>query len=188
MEIFVSTNTFFNVNGMTEGSNILPSNTVLRLKRDKDCRPVRFKSRLVSKENIQSSVDSLDDLYGPVVSTELVRTLLQVTQTQNWSIRHLDIKGAILLACLPEMDKIHVKLPTLPHHEKLPGKIVELQKFLYGLRRTSTLSYELFHQNLKIVLFCTSMSSHWLFFPNEVIIMAYVCDLLVLVIKSKFSG
>lgn len=104
-EPLVSKHTFFNFNGVAEGSNILPSTVILHFKRDTDGRPIIFEARLASIENLQSRFDSMDDLYAPFDSIELVRTLLQVMQTKNWRFRHLDIKRAILTIVCQKMNK-----------------------------------------------------------------------------------
>jgi len=115
---------------------VLPSIIILKLKRDENGFPARFKRRLVALGNLQNNVEILIDLYAPVICTELVRALLSISQVKGWSIRQIDFKGAFLNALLPEGEEIWIKLPNIPG-TKFKGQLVKLIKSLYGLRQAT---------------------------------------------------
>ena len=161
---------------------VLPSMIILKLKRDENGRPARFKGRLVALGNMQSDLTLLMDLYAPVICIELVRALLSVAQVKGWAIRQIDFKGAFLNAYLDKGEEIWIKLPDIPG-TKFVGQIVKLIKSLYGLRQSPKLWYEYLYNRLRKLGFKRSSASDSLFLlvsSQSIVILVYVDDILIM--------
>ena len=81
-----------------QGARILPSEIILKIKRDPMGKPARFKARLVARGKFQADPIDYTELYAPVACIEMVRILLSVAVAKSWSIDQLDVKGAF---CTP---------------------------------------------------------------------------------------
>ena len=170
------------VHSDTYTGKALPSGIVLRLKRDQEGRPARFKARLVARGNLQPvDENTYEKRYAPVACFDLVRILLALSTSQSWSRHQVDIKGAFLYADLPESDKISLKLPKIDGVRGADGSIVKLQKSLYGLREAPKLWYKTLRTTPKQLGFVAMTCSECLFMLTErgsvVILLVYVDDL-----------
>ena len=174
------------------GTRVLPAAVILKVKRDANGRPVRFKARLVVRGNLQSDPVDYTELYAPVACIELVRVLLSVAVSLGWDIELVDVKGAFLHALLPKGDVIYVRLPKLECLGSLSGQIVKLKKSLYGLRQAPKLWYQHLSQMLSKKGFRRSMSSDCFFVADlptgPVYLVVYVDDLLIFGSKENVSS
>ena len=132
-----------------KGTKLIRTGVILKLKRDENGTPARFKGRLVARGNEQTDDFEYVELYAPVACIEAVRILLAVAAAKGWCTDHLDIKGAFLYALLPPSEEVWVKLPTIPGVPQARGQVVKLRKSLYGLRQAPKLWYELLAKSLK---------------------------------------
>ena len=89
------------VKNVPKGTKFIRTGIILKLKRDENGLPARFKARLVARGNEQSDEFDYFELYAPVACIEAVRILLAVAVCKDWCVDHLDIKGAFLYALLP---------------------------------------------------------------------------------------
>ena len=163
-------------------AKILPSMVILKLKRDENGKPARFKGRVVALGNHQTGFDVLSDLYAPVICIELVRTLLIVAQAKGWSTRHIDFKGAFLNAKLEKGSNIWVRLPSIPG-TSFNGQLVKLRKSLYGLRQAPKLWYKMLSKELQKLGFKCSTASDCLYMllsSDSIVLLIYVDDVLVM--------
>ena len=91
-----------------KGTQLIRTGIILKLKRDENGIPARFKARVVARGNEQSDDLEYIELYGPVACIEAVRILLAVATAKGWCTDHLDIKGAFLYALLPPSEEVWV--------------------------------------------------------------------------------
>lgn len=112
-----------------------------KLKQEEQRNPAMIKSRLVALGNMQKEISLCMDLYAPVICIDLVRALLSAVQIKQWSIRHVDFKGAFQNAHFDEKEDIWIKLPKVSI-TKFFSQVVKLVKSLYGLRQASKLRYD----------------------------------------------
>lgn len=77
-------------------ATLLPCMTILKLKRDENGRPARFKAGIVASENLQEDIGQLMELYDPVICMNLVQALLSLAQIKGWGIWQMDFMGAFL--------------------------------------------------------------------------------------------
>lgn len=162
-------------------AKILPAMIILKLKRNKDGNPARFKARVVALGNFQDEFGNTVEMYAPVICIELVRALLSVMLHKGWNVKHLDIKGAFLHAYLIG-EEIWIRLPYIPGHPFLSGRLVRLRKSLYGLRQAPKLWYDYLYNELKKLGFVRSSSSECLFLlcsSVTVTLVVYVDDVLL---------
>lgn len=117
------------------GKKFLPSIVILKIKRDANGKPVRFKARLGVLGNLQGLIGDYSELYAPVACIELIRVLLAVAEALGWNVQLVDVKSAFVHATLPASDEIYVQLPHLKCIPSIYGKILGLYKSLYGLRQ-----------------------------------------------------
>ena len=173
------------------GAKILPSGIILKLKRDENGQPKRFKARLVARGNLQDSFTYDIELYAPVACIESVRTLLAVAIAKGWVTHHLDIKGAFLYASLADTDEIYVRLPVIPGTSERSGKVVKLLKSLYGLRQAPKLWYGHLASALQRMGFKRSRTTDCLFSrvkkTETVHLLVYVDDLLMVGTETAVS-
>lgn len=88
------------------GTKVLPAGIILKLRRDANGLPDRFKARLVARVNFKEDLFDFGELYVPVACIETVRVLLAVPSAKGLCAEHLDIKGAFLYASLTSTDPI----------------------------------------------------------------------------------
>lgn len=82
---------------------------------------------------MQKAEIDFNELYSPTVAVSSVRLLAALACEQNLGLRHFDIEQAFIQSELDE--DVFMKLP--PGCGSLSGKIVKLNKSLYGLRQAS---------------------------------------------------
>lgn len=94
---------------------------------------MRYKARLVERENFKTDVTTLAKLYAPVADIEVVQLILSIAVLRNWDISQLDVKDAYLHALLPVFEQIWIRLPKIDGIPIADGRIVKLFKSLYDL-------------------------------------------------------
>ena len=175
-----------------KGTKLIRTGVILKLKRDENGVPARFKGRLVARGNEQTEEFEYVELYAPVACIEAVRILLAVAAAKGWCTDHLDIKGAFLYALLPASEEVWVKLPTVPGVPQARGQVVKLRKSLYGLRQAPKLWYELLARSLKKLGFRRSRTNDSLFISKSngppVYLLVYVDDILVVGDRAAVQG
>lgn len=72
-----------------------------------------FTALIVTLGNMHAGIGVLLELFGPVISMELVRTLLSVAHVKVRSIRQGDFKGAFLNASFDNEDDICIRPPNI---------------------------------------------------------------------------
>lgn len=122
----LSTNGPWTVDNPPTNFLLLPLVVILKLKRDSQVRPARFKGRLEARGNLQSDFVDYAELCAPVACIELVRVLLCVAASKNWAIHQVDVKGAFFHASLSETDKSWIKLPRIEGVPSANGQTFKL--------------------------------------------------------------
>lgn len=95
--------------------------------------PVKAKARLVARGDMQKEYIDFSELYAPTVSAACVRMLAGLACEFDLELCHFDIDQAFVRAPLKE--DIFMHLPE--GCGSLSGKVVQLNKSLYGLRQAS---------------------------------------------------
>lgn len=114
----------------------LPTNLILRIKRDENGKPTKFKARLVVGGHKQIKGIDYSNTYAPVASFALVRLVLLLVLHFGWHCRHVDVTTAFLNGDLEH--HIFVQGPKLPPgllKEEKRNKLYYLIRALYGLHQ-----------------------------------------------------
>ncbi len=69
------------------GESILPTHVILKIKRDEQGRPIRFKARIVAGGHMQIHGKDFDAVYAPVVDFTNDLLVLAVALQLRWSTR-----------------------------------------------------------------------------------------------------
>lgn len=93
----------------------------------------KFKARLVARGDMQRAYIDFGEKFAPTVAPSSVRLLAALACEQNLELRHFDIEQAFVQSDLDE--DVFMQLPD--GCSKLSGKVVKLNKSLYGLKQAS---------------------------------------------------
>ena len=115
------------------GGKILPTHVVLRIKRDSDGNPSRFKARIVAGGNLQTIGRDVDSVYAPVVDYTVTLLTLALSHQMNWVASHVDVKAAFLNGEIDRETYVFHPHNLPPHMRK--ANFYKLNKALYGLRQ-----------------------------------------------------
>lgn len=116
-----------------QGEGILPSHVVLKIKRDRNGNPSRFKARVVAGGNFQVPGMDLNAVYAPVVDLTVVLTSLSLAIQYGWATTHVDVKAAFLNG---DMDcDAFVSHPYNVPADMCSESYYRLKKELYGLKQ-----------------------------------------------------
>ena len=136
--------TFAEISEVRAGSSIVRPKRLLKWKGDGHGMIDRANARVVPKG--YSQVEGVDyfDTFAPTASTTSNRIVAAMACKIDWDLRHLDVDQAIIQS---ELDtEIFVGLP--PGCRRLSGKVVRLNKALYGLKRSDRSWYKLLSSTL----------------------------------------
>ena len=116
-----------------EGCNVIDARWVYKWKADETGKIVKAKARLVAKGFKQKhGVDYLET-FSPTANAASIRLIVALACKFDWELLHLDIEQAFVQS---ELDhEVFMKLPQ--GCGSMSGKIVRLNKSLYGLRQAS---------------------------------------------------
>ena len=104
----------------------------------------KAKARLVAKGYNQVEGVDYFDMFAPTASTTSTRVVAAMACKLDWDMRHLDVGQALIKS---ELDtEIFLRLP--PGCGWLSGKVVRLNKSLYGLKQSGRSWYKLLSSTL----------------------------------------
>jgi Reverse transcriptase (RNA-dependent DNA polymerase) len=89
--------------------DILRSHLVLKAKRDTAGAIIKYKARLVDREDAQVHGLDSDQSYAPVVDFTVVRIILSIDARENRVVHSLDVSNAFVRAPLAEVVYVHVR-------------------------------------------------------------------------------
>lgn len=161
---------------------LIPTHIVLKIKRDKNGKPVRFKARIVAGGNLQIKGIDYQDVYAPVVDFSLVRTCIALAFLKGWKTCHVDITAAFLNG---EIDsKIIVTSPVNLPKSLRQIDLFLLRKSLYGLKQAPLMWYRKLIDTLRSMGFENISASGAVMIKKDhygkvvVIVLVYVDDIL----------
>lgn len=139
---------------LPHGRKALQSKWVFKIKRDGYGNVERYKARLVIKGFQQRKGVDFSEVFSPVVSKSALRMLLAIAAIDDLEIEQLDIKTAFLNAELNE----EIYMATPEGLVGTPGKVLRLQKCLYGLKQSPRMWNKLLTTTLTEDLGCECVS------------------------------
>ena len=154
---------------------------VFKVKRDEVGAIVKHKARLVAKGYVQQEGVDFDEVFAPVARMESIRMLLAVAAREGWLVHHMDVKSAFLNGELKE--EVYVRQPpgfVAAGHE---GKVLKLEKALYGLRQAPRAWNMKLDGSLRKLGFKRCVSEHDMYTrgsgKTRVVVGIYVDDLII---------
>ena len=164
------------------GEGILPTHFVLKIKRDEDGNPIRFKARIVAGGNHQVQGYDFDDVYSPVVQFTNLMLIQAVGMPKNWLPKHLDIKAAFLNGDIDR--ECYVSHPFNAPKDLQTNEYYLLKKTLYGLRQSAACWFIKLRYVMKNNLHYTQLKTDASIFKKSindetVVAIVYVDDILV---------
>ena len=159
-------------------NNVVDSKWVFKRKVNSDGTE-RFKARLVARGFSQTKGINYDEVFSPVIRYETIRYIIANSINPNTVLTHLDVETAFLNGDLQE--EIYMKLPA--GCEQNSGKIVKLNRSIYGLKQASRNWHKKFTDFLKDQKFSISQADPCLFYKKigdtQIILGLYVDDILI---------
>ena len=130
--------TFMLVGVVPAGANVVNAKWIYKCKTDAHGHIVKAKARLVAKGFSQQwGVDFLE-VFSPTANTATIRLVLALANHFDWDMSHFDVEQAFVQS---ELDfVIFMRLP--PGCGTMSGKIVRLNKSLYGLKQAARQFYK----------------------------------------------
>lgn len=160
------------------GAHAFNSKWVLKLKRDRDGNPLKFKARAVAMGNTQTE-DEYDDTFGPVANIDTIRLAIAVATTRGWTIHLIDIVGAYLNA--PADKDLYMRPPPGYADSSDPNRVWLLLKSIYGLRQSAYLWHQELLRALAEINFKPASMDQCLFVNDNAsaLVIVYVDDILI---------
>lgn len=118
---------------------------VFRVKRNLDGSIKQHKVRLVAKGFSQMLCIDSDETFAPVVKVTFIRIMCTLAVKLNLYFHHLDVTTAFLNETLEE--EIYMRLPEGSGQDT--GRVVKLNRSLYGLKQASCAWNKLLDTELK---------------------------------------
>jgi hypothetical protein len=129
----IQANKTWSLSVLPAGHKAIGLKWVFKVKKDPEGRIVKHKAWLVAKGYAQREGVDFDQVFAPVARIETVRLLIALAAQQGWKVHHMDVKSAFLNGDLRE--EVYVQMPPGFVVEGSSGKVLRLNKALYGLRQ-----------------------------------------------------
>jgi hypothetical protein len=116
------------------GSKAIDNTWVLKVKRDVDGNPIKFKARNCLRGDRQRAGIDFNETFAPVAAMSTIRMLLTLAASQDLDLIQYDVKTAYLHGDI-DIDGLFAKQPK---GFEVPGKenwVYQLLKSQYGLRQ-----------------------------------------------------
>jgi len=153
-----------------EGTFALPTKWVYKYKFDETGKLIRLKARLVVCGNRQNS-EFWRETYAAVARSTTLKVVLALVAALNLECDAADVVTAFLNGRLDDDEHIWIRLPD--------GRIVKVNKALYGLRRSPRLWYQELARYLASIGYHPIEADPCVFINSDgLIILAYVDDLI----------
>ena len=134
--------------------NVIDARWVFKWNADETGKIVKAKARLVAKGFKQKYGVDYPETFSPTSNAASMRLLVALACRYNLQLLHWDIEQAFVQS---ELDhEVFMKLP--PDCGSMSGKVVRLNKSLYGLKQASRTFYKRLVSDLKRIGFEQSLS------------------------------
>ena len=155
-EGLLAAGTFTLVGSVPEGSNIVNAIWVFKWKTDVNGEILKAKARLVAKGFSQRYQIDFLEVFSPTANAATIRLLVALANTHGWDLSHFDIEQAFIQSDLDF--EIYMRLP--PGCGSMSGKIVRLNRSIYGLKQSARQFYKLLH-GWPLVHLTGKLSAFW---------------------------
>ena len=125
---------------------IIGSKWVLRIKRDSNGNPIRFKARVVARGFSQVPGLDFQDTFSPTLKICGFRMLVALAAQHDLELHHLDVQTAFLHGDLDE--ELYLQQPQFFEDPSHPTHVCRLRKSIYGLKQSPRIWYHKLHSFL----------------------------------------
>ena len=170
------------------GSNIMTSGFVFRVKLTKDNLVDKFKTRLIAKGFTQIEGVDFFDTYAPVARPETIRSVVAFYNRMGWEPEHWDFDGAYVQGPMDCDCYMQIPAGIMGSGFNLtggdpPSEYVKLERGLYGTRQGGRIWHDLSTDKIEKVGYKRSTADPclWVYHNGSdwSIIVIYVDDLLI---------
>ncbi|KAH9404346.1 hypothetical protein TYRP_000167 [Tyrophagus putrescentiae] len=164
------------------GKKVVKGKWVFKSKTEPENGKSKKKARYVACGYSQVAGIDYEETFSPVVNFDTVRVALTVAAARKYSVRQFDVKTAYLHAELKE-----TIFMELPEGFRVPGKVLKLNKAVYGLKQSARCWNEHIQQIFVNNQLKQSTNDQCLYYNNnkELYVLLYVDDLLILSKEKK---
>ncbi|SGY57265.1 BQ5605_C006g04249 [Microbotryum silenes-dioicae] len=164
---------------LPNGAKLLRSHFVFRTKRDQFGNVKLRKARLVADGSTQRPGLDFQERYSPVVCFTSIRALVAIAVLRGYKIKQADVNKAYLHG---KLDQPLYMRP--PQGINLPGKILKLERSIYGLKQAGRIWNDEIDSTLRSVGYKPTVSDLCVYTKrhgnNRHYIALYVDDLLLI--------
>ena len=155
-------------------TRILPSQWVLKIKRDPTGRAYKFKARAVLRGDLQEH--NGESNFSPVAAWSTVRCFLIISMMNEWVTCTIDFSNAFVQSKLPDDDPVWMHIPR--GYRSMNGRqyCLKLQKSLYGHRSAPLLWFNHSSDAFKKLGLVQSKHDECLWFGEDIMVVQYVDD------------
>lgn len=162
-----------------EGTNVVDSKWVLKIKKNSAGEIEKYKARLVARGFTQIYGVDYYETYAPVARLASFRILLALAARNNWPVHSFDFDTAFLNSKFDENEVIYIEQP--PGYETKDRKswVWRLWKALYGLKQGARNWYKALCKALEELGFTRTEADHGVFYKKmgeDIIVFAVHVD------------
>ena len=162
-------------------TNVIGSKWVFKTKLKEDGTLERYKAYLVAQGFTQVHGIDYKKTFSPVIKITIIRLILSIAVSSNWSLRQLDVKNAFLHGHLKKI--VYMEQPPGFKDPQLPHFVCKLNKSLYGLKQAPRAWFDrLSHFLLQFGFICSIADSSLFVFKNfsrTILMLIYVEDIVL---------
>lgn len=157
------------------GKKLIDTKWVFKIK--KEGNKNIYKARLVARGYKQEDKFDHSEIYSPVAKLPTLRILLAIASKYNLDIQQMDVKSAFLYGNIEE--EVFIEKPK---GMKEDGKVLKLQRSLYGLKKSPRYWNEKFNQFMIKEGFERNKCDYCLYYKKDkkFYVLLYVDDLILI--------
>jgi hypothetical protein len=157
----------------------LPLKWVFTYKFDTDGYLDRFKARICVRGDLQPFNNQ--DNYAATLAAKVFRSLMAITAAFDLEAVQLDAINAFINGTLDE--EVYTYMPD---GFKAPGKVLRLERALYGLRRSPLIWLQEFSRTLSVLGLTQIPESQCLYTNGRLLVFFYVDDVVILYHRDHY--
>jgi hypothetical protein len=158
-------------------TNVVTEKWLFRHKLTSDGSLDRYKDCWVLRGFTQHPAVDYDETFNPVIKFTIVRAVLSLALSRDWTIHQLDVKNAFLNGTLTKT--VYCSQPNGFVDAARPDLVCRLNRSLYGLKQAPRAWYSRFTSNMASIGFVEAKSDTSLFIyrcGDTVSLLLYVDD------------
>jgi hypothetical protein len=168
-------------------TNVVTDKWLFRHKLTSDGSLDHYKACWVLRGFTQRPRVEYNETFSPVVKFAIVRVVLSLALSQDWTIHQLDVKNAFLHSTITKT--VCYSQPTGFVNAARPNLVCRLNRSLYGLKQASRAWYSHFSSHLASIGFVEAKSDTSLFIywrgNDTVYLLLHVDDIVLTASTSK---